>query len=99
MKDYVLTIGIDKFYLSQGEADFYLAAVDQGVKYVQIGDLTLGINFQSLAHKEALAGKVRCKAGNWHTNKAECFCNGEWITEGGVSRFVETKVEKASRNA
>lgn len=95
MKDYVLTIGIDKFYLSEQEANFYLSSIDKGAKYVKIGDLTLGTSFQSLVHKNALEGKYQCDTGEWHTKGAECYHNGEWKElPNGKMMFVENKLKK-----
>lgn len=80
MKDFVLTIGIDKFYLSKDEADFYLRAVDNGAKYVKVRDLVLGVNFQTLVpvsiseeQKRIESGQFKCSFGKWHDKGDQCI--------------------------
>lgn len=94
MKDYVLTIGIDKFYLTKEEKEFYVSSVENGAKLVRIGDMVLGVNFQSLAHKNVIAGKEQCDSGNWHTKGTDCYCWGEWKqVEDGKMEFVPNKIK------
>jgi hypothetical protein len=77
---YVLTIGIDKFNLTQEEADFYIKAVDNGMKYVKIGDMVLGTSFQTLVPlertqeaKRLAEGQFKCSFGKWHDKGDQCI--------------------------
>jgi len=81
-KNWIITIGIDKFYLTQGEVDFYLHSLAKGSKYVKIGeDKVLGSNFQSLVRvstfeetKMLSEGRWQCAHGKWHVKGWQCFC-------------------------
>ncbi len=98
-RDWVLTIGIDKFFLTFEEKEHYLKSVERGAKFVQVRDKVLGVSFQSLAPKQELEGKYKCDSGNWHTKGAECYCDGEWITlEDGTSKFVENKLVQSQED-
>lgn len=88
-KNWILTIGIDKYYLTEQEKEFYLTSISKGSKYVAIDEnKLLGINFQSLVNKKAIEetemlekGKTKCKYGKWHSGS--CSCNIEYeIVDG-----------------
>ena len=83
MKPWLIVIGIDKFYLTDKEKDFYLQSVGKGMKFVDMGDKILGSNFQYIAKdivieesKMLEEGKWKCKHGKWHTKGWERTCNG-----------------------
>ena len=91
MKDWILTIGIDKFYLTKKQADFYLQKVGEGAKYVAFDEnKVLGVNFQTLVNSKAVdetkalsEGKWECETGKWHSRNAKCYCTKKWILRGG----------------
>jgi hypothetical protein len=82
-KDWIITIGIDKFYLTQKECDFYLVSLANGAKYVKIDDTkVLGANFQSLVHTSVITeskmlaeGRWQCNYGKWHQEGWSCYCD------------------------
>lgn len=88
-KDWVLTIGIDKFYLTKEEKDFYLESIAKGSKYVVIDtNKILGTSFQSLVSQQELSdgaylakGMEQCSFGKWH--KGTCMCGIDYeIVDG-----------------
>lgn len=81
MQDWILTIGIDKFTLTEREKEYYVSNVNKGAKYVQVRGMLLSTGFQTLVQKEALEGKWQCELGNWHNKNAECFCSSEYVFE------------------
>lgn len=94
MKDWVLVIGIEKHYLTEKQAEFYLKAVESGVKLVKLDDGRIfGVNLQSLMHENAMKGEWKCAVGNWHRKEAECFCDGEWQLEDGKAKFVQKSIK------
>lgn len=81
MKPWLIVIGIDKFYLTEKEKDYYLTAIMSGVKFVDLGDKVLGANFQYMVKDTAVEetkmlseGKWQCEKGKWHTKGWECTC-------------------------
>jgi len=101
MKNWILTIGIDKFYLTEKEKVFYLESIDKGAKYISIGDKILGTTFQTLINKSVIEetkalneGKKQCEYGKWHDKNASCFCGTRWIMSiDGVAREVPHNYE------
>ena len=91
-RDWILTIGIEKYSLTKEEADFYMESVKKGSKFVELGGgRVFGTNFQALTHKNALRGMWECRKKIWHEKTAECFCEGEWIVENNKAKFIEDK--------
>lgn len=89
-KNWILTIGIDKFYLTEEQKDFYLESVGEGSKYVVIDNKYLGVNFQSLVSKVTVeetkmleSGKSLCDYGKWHWNLRDCACSWNYEIEDG----------------
>lgn len=91
MKVWLVVIGIDKFYLTEQEKEYYLSAISGGVKFVDLGDKVLGANFQYMAKNTAIEetkmldeGKWLCKSGKWHSKGWDCTCENkiEQITTG-----------------
>ena len=82
-KPWILTIGIEKFYLTEKEMKFYIDQIGKGVKYVAVSDdKILGANFQTLVHVSVIEetskrdeGKWKCKHGRWHTKGWACTCD------------------------
>ncbi len=81
-----IIIGIDNYYLSEEDKNFYLNAIAQGQSYVALKNgLILSKNFQSIVSVKMLedflkieAGKWQCTTGKWHWNKDECDCGREY---------------------
>lgn len=93
--NWVLTIGVDKFYLTEQEKESYLKAVNIGVKYVQIRGMILGTSFQSLVQKQALEGKWQCEWGKWHEKNGECMCGYDYVPlQDGTYRKIEKPVSE-----
>lgn len=82
-KPWKLVVGIEAFYLTDREKEFYLNSISKGAKFVQVNDyLMLGANFQSLQHEEVMTerdqiedGRYKCAHGRWHTKGWACLCN------------------------
>ena len=101
MKDWILTIGIDKYYLTEKEADFYSKSVERGAKIIAIRPtLSVSSNLQSLVHKSEVeatkaieAGKWQCTHGNWQPKSIRtCSCTKSYVlTEEGTYREVESE--------
>ncbi len=79
MKTWCIVIGIDKFYLTEQEKNYYLTSINKGAKYVDLGGMVLGPNFQSLVSldtieesKQLEEGKFKCEYGRWHKNVCDC---------------------------
>lgn len=99
MKDWILTIGIDKYYITEAEANFYTSSVEKGAKIIAIRPtLSVSSNLQSLVHKSEVeatkaieAGKWQCEHGNWLSKHIkECTCIKSYVlTEEGTYREVE----------
>lgn len=105
-KTWKLVIGIETFYLTDREKDFYLSSVAKGAKYVQVNDLLmLGANFQSLQHEEIQSerqnieeGRYKCKYGRWHREGWACMC-APMKFDAKTQKFIqdpETEIEKAN---
>lgn len=84
MKEWLIVIGIDKFYLTEKEKAYYLSAITSGVKFVDLGDKVLGANFQYMAKTSAIEetkmldeGKWLCPKGKWHGKGWDCTCEGQ----------------------
>ena len=82
MKPWLIVIGIDKFYLTDKEKDYYLSAIKAEVKFVELEDKVLGANFQYIAKDTAIEetkmldeGKWLCPKGKWHGAGWECTCD------------------------
>jgi hypothetical protein len=96
-KKWKLTIGIEPFYLTEDQKDFYLKAINNGVKYVQLDDKTfVGNSFQSLVHLDTLEenkkiekGKWKCSYGKWHTEGWSCNCNLELVFDEKTGKYIE----------
>lgn len=95
MKPWLIVIGIDKFYLTDKEKDYYLQAITSGVKFVDLGDKVLGANFQYMAKDTAITetkmldeGKWLCPKGKWHTKGWECTCD----TKLSLPKEYQTKI-------
>lgn len=96
-KDWVLTIGIDKYYLTSEQKEFYLKSIADGNKYVVIDNKYLGVSFQSLVHKDVIEetkmindGKYRCVYNKWHPNGVSCSCRYSYkIEDGKAIRIIE----------
>lgn len=94
-KDWVLTIGIDKYYLTEKQTKFYLSSIDKGAKYVAVDEnKMLGTNFQSLVHvsvkeetRQLDSGRWQCEKGRWHNKGAECFC-GQTFEKSGDKYLI-----------
>lgn len=101
-KDWVLTIGIDKFYLTEKEKDFYLESINKGAKYVAIdSQKLLGTNFQSLVSMQELSdsehlakGEEKCKYGKWHRGSCACFLTYEIIDGKAVIRSLPDEINQ-----
>jgi hypothetical protein len=102
MKDWILTIGIDKYYLSEKQALFYKHAVNQGVKAIEVepGKI-LGPNMQSLVHKSVIEetkalseGKWQCPKGKWHVKNVQCFCEAKYKQLPNGSMAIDKGGEK-----
>ena len=53
--NYILTVGIKDFLLTEEQKDLYLTAVERGAKQVQLSDsLFVSTNFQSLVAEDEL---------------------------------------------
>ena len=92
MKDWIIVIGIERFYLTDKEKEYYLQAINNGVKYVDLGDKVLGSNFQYLAKNTAIEeakmldeGKWLCDKGKWHTKGWQCTCEFQKESKSLVS--------------
>jgi hypothetical protein len=96
-KDYILTIGLDKYPLTEKERDYYMQMVEKGAKFVDLGNgRVFGVNMQSLVHKNVSKGMWGCDFGGWHGRDAECFCNGEWekLPSGQMAFVQKTELKK-----
>jgi hypothetical protein len=81
MKTWIVVIGIDKFYLTEKEKEYYLQAISSGAKFVDLGDKILGSNFQYMAQNAAIEetkmldeGRWFCSKGKWHQKGWDCTC-------------------------
>lgn len=97
-KDWVLTIGIQKFYITEKQKDFYLKSVQEGQKFVVLDETkVLGTNFQTLVHSSELditkqldTGKWTCDKGKVHAKGAVCMCGKHYeIGTDGIGRLVD----------
>lgn len=81
-KPWKLVVGIEAFYLTDREKEFYLTSISKGAKFVQVNEyLMLGANFQSLQHEEVMTerdqiedGRFKCEYGRWHSKAWKCMC-------------------------
>ena len=94
-KNWILTIGIDKFYLTDEEKDFYLVSISHGNKYVSFQDKILGANLQSLVNisiteetKMIESGKKKCEFGKWHSVLRNCSCNLHILIDGNTAKIT-----------
>lgn len=104
-KNWILTIGIDKFYLTDKQKDFYIQSVNAGVKYVLIDEYKLlGTSFQSLVNEKAIeetemlkAGKAKCEYEKWH--KGSCLCGRQFeIVNGKAIEKINADLQIAKQN-
>lgn len=84
VRNWVLTIGIKEFYITKDEANYYLASIEKGAKYVAIRDMVLSANFQSLTTKQQLEdtkklnqGMWQCKHGDWAEFDCDVMVHGD----------------------
>jgi hypothetical protein len=98
MKEWIIVIGIEKFYLTDKEKNYYLSALNTGVKFVDMGDKILGANFQYMAKTSVFEetkmldeGKWRCEFGKWHTKGWACSCEaiGKIKSIEGIGEIIE----------
>jgi hypothetical protein len=81
-RDWRISLGRNHYYVTKAEVDFYLAAVQQGVKFIQLpSGLVLAPNFLDIAPLAAIkaaesldAGGWECSHGTIHERGASCYC-------------------------
>lgn len=76
-KNWVLTIGIEKFYLTEAEKEAYLGAVNKGAKYVEFDGMVLGNNFQSLVSLQVIKTNKQLEEGYWSCENGSLHGRGE----------------------
>lgn len=100
-KDWIITIGIDKFFVTEKQKDFYLQAITAGNKYVVLDDTkVLGTNFQTIVHisekditKQLESGKWQCEKGKFHAKESICTCGKQYV-QGENGNFYLAEVNE-----
>lgn len=83
---YRVTIGINHYYLSEEERDFYLKSISQGQDYVVLkSGKILSRNFMDIVPDSAISdaedidlklseGRWQCDYNSWHFSGNDCNC-------------------------
>ena len=83
-RNWRVTIGIDYYFLTEEEKNFYLRAVQAGQEFAVLKNgLVLTKNFQTIISMEIVndfekieKGWLQCPTGRWHPSEIDkCYCD------------------------
>lgn len=104
-KKWKLIIGIEAYYLTDSQKDFYLDAVNKGVKYVALDEKRyLGTQFQTLVHLDVIdeskkmdTGKWQCSYGKWHEKGWDCNCGKKLVFDEVTKTYKEIEIKEIEK--
>ena len=91
MKNWIIAFAVEKFYVTEEDAKFYMEQVASGKKFIalrngmMLSDRALYIIPSDVIEesKQLAEGKQRCEFGKYHTG--DCHCSFVYEIENGVA--------------